>query len=243
MPFPFLSIVVPAHDEESRLPEMLEKVEHFLANQAYSSEVVIVENGSKDHTLEIARSYESRLPYLRVVHEDLSGKGRAVRRGMLEAKGDYRFFCDVDFSMPVTEINRFIPPQMKEVQVAIASREAPGAIRYGEPPYRHLAGRIFNTLVRLIALPHLQDTQCGFKCFQGPVAEEIFRRQTLMGWSFDVEVLFMAQRWGYRVVEVPVPWYFEPQSRVRMLSDSWRMVLDMLTIRSNARRGLYDRLA
>ena len=220
---------------------MLEKVDQFLANQDYSAEMVIIENGSNDHTLEIARSYEKRMSYLRVFHEDLAGKGRAVRRGMLEARGEYRFFCDVDFSMPVTEINRFFPPQLNDTEIAIASREAPGAVRYGEPEYRHLAGRIFNGLVRLIAIPKLQDTQCGFKCFQAGVAEEIFKRQTLMGWSFDVEVLFMAQRWGYKIVEVPVPWYFDPHSRVRMMSDSWRMVLDMLAIRNNARRGLYDR--
>jgi dolichyl-phosphate beta-glucosyltransferase len=171
----------------------------------------------------------------------LSGKGRAVRRGMLEAHGEYRIFCDVDFSMPITEVNRFIPPALKNIEVAMASREAPGAVRYGEPAYRHLAGRVFNTLVRWIALPKLQDTQCGFKCFRGEVADEIFPRQTMMGWSFDVEVLFMARCWGYKIVEIPIPWYYSPQSRVHMLSDSWKMFRDMLIIRSNARRGLYDR--
>ena len=117
MTIPFLSIVVPAHNEESRLPEMLEKVDQFLANQDYSAEMVIIENGSNDHTLEIARSYEKRMSYLRVFHEDLAGKGRAVRRGMLEARGEYRFFCDVDFSMPVTEINRFFPPRHRDAEV------------------------------------------------------------------------------------------------------------------------------
>ena len=241
MPVPFLSIVVPAHNEENRLPEMLGKVDHFLADQPYASEVVIVENGSKDRTLEIARSYESRMPNLRVFHEEQSGKGRAVRRGMLEARGEYRIFCDVDFSMPISEIDRFIPPMLKNVEVAIASREAPGAVRYGEPAYRHLAGRAFNTLVRWIILPNLQDTQCGFKCIKGEVAPEIFSRQTMMGWSFDVEVLFMAQCWGYKIVEIPIPWYYDPHSRVRLFSDSWNMFRDMLTIRKNARRGLYDR--
>jgi len=205
--------------------------------------VVGVGNGSADRTLEIANSCEARLPYLRVVHEEQSGKGRAVRRGMLEAHGEYRFFCDVDFSMPISEINRFLPPALKEVEVAIASREAPGAKRYDEPGYRHLAGRVFNTLVRFLALPGLNDTQCGFKCFHAPLAEEIFTRQTMMGWSFDVEVLFIAQRWGYKIVEVPVPWYYKPQSRVRMLNDSWNMTRDILTVRRNARCGLYDRRA
>ena len=216
-------------------------MEGFLVTQPYVAEIVIVENGSVDHTLQIAQSFEGRLPGLRVFHEDLSGKGRAVQRGMLESHGEYRFFCDVDFSMPVSEINRFIPPLLEGVDVAIASREAPGAIQYNEPVQRHLAGRVFNTLVRLAALPGLQDTQCGFKCFRAPVAEEIFKRQTLMGWSFDVEVLFMAQRWGFRIVEVPIPWYFYSQSRVHLARDAWQMVMDIITIRRNNRHGLYDR--
>ena len=241
MAVPFLSLIIPAHNEESRLPGTLQEIEQFLKQQTYSYEVVVIENGSADRTLEIARSFEARLPYLRVFHEGESGKGRAVQRGVLEARGEYRFFCDVDFSMPIKEINRFLPPALKDMEVAIASREAPGAVRYGEPGYRHLAGRVFNALVRFLALPGLQDTQCGFKCFHAPLAEEIFKRQTMMGWSFDVEVLFIAQRWGYKIAEVPVPWYYKPQSRVRMLNDSWTMTRDILAIRRNARQGLYDR--
>jgi len=240
---PFLSLIIPAHNEEGRLPQTLLEIDQFLTQQAYSFELVVVENGSADRTLEIAHSFEGRLPYMRLFHEEHSGKGRAVRRGMLEAHGEYRFFCDVDFSMPINEINRFLPPVMKAVEVAIASREAPGAVRYDEPGYRHLAGRVFNTLVRLLALPGLQDTQCGFKCFHAPLAEEIFKRQTMMGWSFDVEVLFIAQRWGLKIAEVPVPWYYKTQSRVHMLNDSWNMTRDILTIRRNARHGLYDRRA
>jgi dolichyl-phosphate beta-glucosyltransferase len=234
-------MIIPAHNEESRLPGTLQEIDQFLAKQAYSFEVVVVENGSTDRTLEIARLFEARLPYLRLFHEDQSGKGRAVRRGVLEARGEYRFFCDVDFSMPIDDVNRFLPPALEGVDVAIGSREAPGAVRYNEPPYRHLAGRVFNILVRLVALPGLQDTQCGFKCFRSPLAEEIFKRQTMMGWSFDVEVLFIAHRWGYKIVEVPIPWYYKSQSRVRMLNDSWHMGRDILAIRRNARQGLYDR--
>ena len=143
--------------------------------------------------------------------------------------------------MPVSEINRFIPPAVRQVDVTIASREAPGAVRYNEPAMRHLAGRIFNTLVKVAALPGLQDTQCGFKCFRAPVAEEVFRRQTMMGWSFDVEVLFIAQLRGYKIIEVPIPWYYNSQSRIRMLTDSWRMTLDIIAIRRNAMRRVYDR--
>ena len=139
---------------------------------------------------------------------------------MLEAQGEYRIFCDVDFSMPVKEISRFIPPALPDMDVAIASREKNGAVRYNEPAYRHFIGRGFNTLVRWMALPGLQDTQCGFKCFREEVAERIFPLQTIDGWTFDVEVLFIARRMGYRIVEVPIPWYYNADSKVRVFKDS-----------------------
>ncbi len=236
---PFLSIIFPAHNEEHRLPICLEKVKTFLANQSYSIEVLVIENGSRDATLEIAHQYERQIPQLKVFKEEQRGKGLAVRRGMLEAQGQYRFICDVDLSMPIEEINRFIPPALPQVDVAIGSREAPGAVRYNEPFYRHLIGRAFNSMVRLTALPGLQDTQCGFKCFRDEVAETVFRRQTLTGMSFDVEVLVIARLHGYRIVEVPIPWYFDPDSRVRLFRDSLRMAEDLLTIRRNARDGVY----
>lgn len=236
---PFLSIILPAHNEEVRLPKTLAEIDAFVHGQSFSVEVVVVENGSSDRTLALAEEHAARLPYLRVIHEERRGKGLAVRTGMLAAQGQYRIFCDVDFSMPVGEILRFIPPQLPNSQVAIGSREAPGAVRYGEPYYRHLSGRVFNTLVRWLALPGLQDTQCGFKCFRGDIADEIFPLQTNTGWTFDVEVLFIARRHGYQIVEVPIPWYFNPDSKIRMLHDSWRMVLDLLAIRRNGRAGLY----
>lgn len=238
---PFLSIILPAHNEEQRLPRTLQEVNGFIEAQSYAVEVVLVENGSRDRTLELAQQHAASLPFLKVIHEDQPGKGLAVRTGILAAKGEYRIFCDVDFSMPVTEINRFIPPQLPDCQVAIASREAPGAVRYDEPYYRHLSGRVFNTLVRWLALPGLQDTQCGFKCFRGDIAEEIFPLQTNTGWAFDVEVLFAARQRGYRIVEVPIPWYFNPESKVRMLRDSWRMLRDLFLIRRNSLQGKYRR--
>ena len=238
---PFLSIILPAHNEEQRLPKTLDEVRGFVEAQSYSAEVVLVENGSQDGTLELAQQYAARLPFLKVIHEDRRGKGLAVRTGILAAKGQYRIFCDVDFSMPVTEINRFIPPALPDCQIAIGSREAPGAVRYNEPYYRHLSGRVFNTLVRWLALPGLQDSQCGFKCFRGDIAEEIFPLQTNTGWAFDVEVLFIARQHGYRIVEVPIPWYFNSDSQIRMLRDSWRMVRDLLLIRLNSLQGKYRR--
>lgn len=236
---PFLSLILPAHNEEHRLPKTLSQAYDFFQKQNYSVEIVVVENGSQDRTLELAQSFTQQIPYLRVIHEDQRGKGLAVKRGILEATGEYRFIADVDFSMPIEEINRFIPPRLPELDVAIASREAPGAVRYNEPPYRHLTGRVFNTLVRLVALPGLQDTQCGFKCFRAAVAEDIFPYQTISGWTFDVEVLYIARLRGYRIIEIPIPWYFDANSKVRVMKDSFQMALDLLAIRRNHLRGLY----
>ncbi|NPV85387.1 MAG: glycosyltransferase family 2 protein [Anaerolineae bacterium] len=233
-------MIIPAHNEEKRLPATLKKIQAFLETQPYRAEVLVVENGSHDRTWEVAQSFTKEMPCLRAVHETQRGKGLAVRRGMLEARGEYRFFADADLSMPIEEVNRFIPPALPTVEVAIASREAPGAVRYDEPAYRHLIGRIFNSMVRWTALPGLQDTQCGFKCFRGDVAERVFPLQTFPGMSFDVEVLFIARRMGYQIIEIPIPWYFDPDSRVRLIDDSLRMAIDLLTIQRNARRGLYD---
>ncbi len=240
MSAPFLSIILPAHNEEKRLPPSLEKVAAFLASQAYTSEVIVVENGSSDRTYEAACSFQERIPNLRVLKESGRGKGLAVRRGMIEAAGEYRIFCDVDFSMPVEEISRFIPPALPKMDVAIASREAKGGIRYNEPELRHFIGRGFNTLVRWMALPGLQDTQCGFKCFRGEVAERIFPLQTITGWTFDVEVLFIARQMGYSILEVPIPWYYNGDSKVRVLNDSFHMFTDLIDIRIKARRGQYQ---
>ncbi len=239
MSLPFLSIVIPAHNEEKRLPPSLQKIDQFLKTQSYSAEVLVVENGSTDQTLAVAQAFAQHAPYVHVLHEAERGKGLAVRRGMLEARGQYRFICDADLSMPIEQVNRFIPPLIKNPAVAIASREVDGAVRYGEPTYRHLIGRVFNGLVRLMALPHLNDTQCGFKCFRADVAEDVFSKQTLEGMSFDVEVLYIAQLHGYAIQEVPIDWYFNADSRVRLVNDSLRMFLDLLTIRRNASEGLY----
>ena len=236
---PYLSIIIPAHNEEARLPSTLDQVAAFLTAQTYQVEVLVVENGSQDRTLEIAQSYAARLPNLCVLRLDERGKGRAVRHGMLQASGEYLFMCDADLSMPIEQVNQFIPPSLNDFDIAIASREAPGAVRYDEPAYRHIVGRIFNTMIRLVALPGLNDTQCGFKCFRAPVARELFALQQLPGWSFDVEVLFIARQRGYRIIELPVPWYFNAETKVRVVQDSTRMALDLLTIRLNARRGVY----
>ncbi len=240
MPDPFLSVIVPAYNEEKRLPRALEQLSSFLQAQPYSSEVLLVENGSQDGTLQIAQAFAGHEPRLRVIHNQQRGKGLAVRRGMLEARGEYRFMCDADFSMPVAEINRFLPPALSGYDIAIASREAPGAVRYHEPYYRHFIGRGYNLLIRILALPGLNDTQCGFKCFRAAAAEDLFRRQTVRGWSFDVEVLFIGRRAGMRIVEVPIDWYYSAESKIRVMQDALQMGMDLLRMRYNALRGVYD---
>jgi glycosyltransferase involved in cell wall biosynthesis len=238
---PFLSLIVPAHNEEARLPESLPQIHAFLTAQPFSWEVVVVDSGSRDATAQVVRDFAARWSGLRLVQVERPGKGLAVRKGMLAAHGDYRFICDADLSMPIDQVPRFLPPQLLDADIAIASREAPGATRHDEPAYRHLVGRTFNFLVRRLTIPEIQDTQCGFKCFRRTAAEDLFRVQRLDGWTFDVEVLYIALRRGYRIVEVPIPWYYEPGSRVRVLRDSFTMFADLFRIRRNWRRGVYAR--
>ena len=237
---PFLSIIIPAHNEEKRLPDTLEQIFDFLAKQTYTAEVIVVENGSTDRTYAITQEFAKRHQNLRAIQNQARGKGLAIQRGVKEANGEYVFLCDADLSMPIEEINKFLPPQLMDVDIAIGSREAPGAVRYNEPSYRHITGRVFNTLIRLLVLPTLQDTQCGFKCIRADVARDIFRYQTLTGWAFDVELLYIARLHHYRIVEIPIHWYFNADSKVSVLRDSLRMFLDLLLIRRNARHGLYD---
>lgn len=238
---PFLSIIIPAHNEEHRLPASLQKILNFLETQAYTAEVIIVENGSQDRTAEIAAQFAQEHHNVHLLREPMAGKGLAVRQGMLAAQGDYRFICDADLSMPIEEVNRFLPPQLGYFDIAIGSREVPGAVRYDEPLYRHLIGRVFNLLVRLLTIPGIQDTQCGFKCFKAEVVDDIFQVQSLDGWTFDVEVLFIAMKRGYTILEVPISWYFNRGSRVHLLRDTVAMFTDLFRIRMNWRRGMYER--
>ena len=240
MAAPYISIVIPAYNEEKRLFSTLSQIERFINTQPYTAEVLVVENGSQDNTLQVAKSFAADHPGFSVLHETNRGKGGAVKRGMNSARGEFLFMCDADLSMPVSEINRFIPPLLPEMEIAIASREASGAIRYDEPLYRHLGGRLINIIIRIFALPGLHDTQCGFKCFRRDIGIDLFSKQTLTGWSFDIELLYIARRRGYKIVEVPIPWYFNPESKLDIFQDAAKMILDLLIIRRNARRGDYE---
>lgn len=236
---PFLSIIIPAYNEETRLPRTIQKVFDFLEKQPYSAEVLVVENGSHDKTLQIGLKYAKHFSNLRIIHLEESGKGLAIQTGIFVTCGTYRLIADADFSMPIGEINKFIPP-ICDCEVNIASREAPGSIRYDEPVFRHITGRVYNLLIRLMLLPGLRDTQCGFKCFRADVAEDIFRYQKLKGWAFDAEVLYVARLHGWKIKEIPIHWYYSCGSKVRVMQDSVKMLFDLLSIRRNARNGIYQ---
>ena len=237
---PFLSLIIPAYNEERRLPESLDKVIRFLEDQPFDSQVWVVDNASTDATPEIIAEYADRSHLIRKISEPQPGKGAAVRRGMLAARGQYRFMADADLSMPIEEITRFLPPRLEHVDIAIASREAEGAVRYGEPAYRHWGGRLMNLFIRALALPGLHDTQCGFKCFTAQAADDLFRYQTLDGWSFDIEILYIARLRGYRIEEIPIPWYFNAETKVNAVNDALKMLRDIASIRRNHHLGVYE---
>lgn len=240
-PRPFLSIVIPAHNEEHRLPPNLAKIDAFLQGQDYTAEVVIVENGSADRTLEVAQAYAAQHPYVRVISVDTRGKGLAVKAGMLAARGEYRFICDADLSMPIEEIVKFLPPYADGYDISIGTREGKLANRIGEPEYRHLIGRINNLIIKLTILRGFEDTQCGFKMFHRAAAEDLFSVQRTSGIGFDIELLFIARRRGYTIREVPITWYFDPDSRMRLVQDSLHLLVEIFDIRRNWREGLYAR--
>jgi len=235
----FLSIIIPAYNEEKRLPISLPLVIDFIRSQAYQAEVIVVDDGSRDRTADVVRSFLPQADFLRLLPVEHGGKGHAVKSGMLQACGEYRFLCDSDLSMPIEEVNNFLPPLRQDYDIAIGSREAPGSRRYNEPGYRHFTGRVFNTLVRLLAVHTLQDTQAGFKCFHASAADILFPLQTVKGWGFDVELLMIAQHIGMRIQEVPINWYFNGDSRVHLLRDSYRMFSEVWRVRQNLQHGIY----
>jgi dolichyl-phosphate beta-glucosyltransferase len=237
---PFLTIVIPAYNEETRLPRTLEAVAEFVEAQPYQAEVLIVDDGSTDRTAEIVKQFSAQHPCVWLVRAPHGGKGHAVKAGMLQARGEYAFLCDADLAMPITELSKFLPPQQNSYHVAIGSREVKGSVRYHEPAYRHLMGRVFNWLVKVAAVPGFEDTQCGFKCFHREVINDLFSHQTIDGWGFDVEVLFIAQKRGYRIIEVPIHWYYQTESKVQPVRDTVRMIREIIKVRQNGWRGVYE---
>ncbi len=236
---PLLSIIIPAHNEEHRLPPSLAKIDAFLQTQPFEAEVVIVENGSHDRTTEVAHAFAADHPYVRVMSVTTRGKGLAVKAGMLAAHGEYRFICDTDLSMPIEEIVKFLPPYSDGFDISIGTREGNGAHRIGEPEYRHIMGRANNFIIKLTAVRGFEDTQCGFKMFNARSAEDLFGVQQMTGIGFDIENLFVAKKRGYRIREVPITWYFDPDSRMRLVQDSLKLLTEIWQIQMNWRKGLY----
>ncbi len=249
----YLSIVIPAYNEETRLPETLQRVRDYLARQTYASEILVVDDGSHDQTLAAARAalagVESPVS-ARVIANDHRGKGFTVRAGMLAAAGEIVLFSDADLATPIEEIPKLLAQLRAGYDIAIGSREGVGAQRMAEPWYRHLMGRVFNMLVRLIAGMNYQDTQCGFKAFRRSVAQDLFAKMQLYGagakvikgsavTAFDVEILFLAGKRGYKVAEVPVLWHYGESTKVNPLRDSVRNFQDVARVRMNDWRGAY----
>jgi len=238
---PHLSVIIPAYNEERRVGITLDLFCAYLEDHGYDYEMLVVDDGSTDGTAEVVQAraqHNSRLRMIACARN--RGKGAAVRRGMLSAGGELLLFSDADLSTPPTELPKLLEAIEQGYDLAIGSRGLPESdLRLRQSWYREYMGRTFNLLVRMIAVPGIHDTQCGFKVFRKGAAKELFRHQLLPGFAFDVEVLFLARRLGYRVKEVPVVWINSPRSSVRPLVDSIRMLRDLLKIRLCALAGRY----
>jgi dolichyl-phosphate beta-glucosyltransferase len=239
---PDLSIVIPAYNEESRIEATIRDIVGYGRGAGRTFELILVDDGSQDGTSTVGRNLADEFPELRLIRlAPNHGKGYAVRTGVLSAIGRTVLFADADGATPIKEIERLEHALDSGADVAVGSRELRAeGVRVHAKLYRHLIGRTFHFLVERLADGGVKDTQCGFKLFRSPVAQDLFSRMRMIGFSFDVEVLAMARRRGYRVAEVPVNWNHQPGSKVRLTLDSVRMAADLLRIRAYCRRGEYE---
>jgi glycosyltransferase involved in cell wall biosynthesis len=232
------------------LPKTLQLIDAYLRRQPWPAEVIVADDGSSDQTASIVEQLAAIYLNLRVLRLDHRGKGYAVRQGMLAATGQFVLFSDADLAVPITEWPKLETQLDAGYQVVIGSREGIGARREGEPFYRHAMGRTFNLIVQIVALRGIKDTQCGFKVFTREAAHNLFQRVKLYGdqaeivkgaavTAFDVEILYLARRYGYRISEVPVLWNYGEETKVDPLRDSWRNLRDVLRVRWNAILGRY----
>lgn len=239
-----LSIVIPAYNEDARLPKSLEHIFAYLQTQPYRAEIIVVNDGSSDRTSEIVNACVQKYPGLRLLSNSGNrGKGFSVRRGMLEARGKIALFTDADLSTPIEEAGKLLEPlQDGDYDVAIGSRAVDRSlIEVHQPVIREQSGIFFNRLVQWIMGIELSDTQCGFKAFRMDRARIIFEQQRVEHFGFDPEILFLAKRHGLSVAEVPVRWSHVSASKVNVAADGIRMFLELLWIRWNAVRGCYPR--
>lgn len=243
---PFLSVVVPAYNEEHRLRDSLVQIRSYLENRALRFEILVVNDGSTDRTGEIAERcvYENEISKLRVLHEDANrGKGYCVRRGMLEVTGKLALLTDADLSTPVEEMPVLENKVLDEgCAIAFGSRDlAESQIEIHQPWYRERGGQLFNRLVRIVTGLPYRDTQCGFKLFNMMACRAIFEKQRIDRYAFDVEILFIAERWGLKACEVPVHWRHAVGSKIRLIPDAPMTALDLLRIRWFHLTGAYRR--
>lgn len=233
-----LSLIIPAYNEAQRIRASLESAEAYFDRQGYDYEIIVVDDGSTDGTQQVVRDSHPEV-HLESYGEN-RGKGYAVRHGMAVAGGDYRLFSDADGSTPIDELESFWPHLDDGADVVIASRALPDSdVELHQPWYRENMGRVFNLMLRAMRLTRFHDTQCGFKVFTRRAADIVFPRQTIDGFGFDPEILYIAEHYGLRIDEVPVHWVNCPYTRVNALTDSARMFGEMLQIRLNAWRGRY----
>ena len=237
---PKLTIIVPSYNEELRLPPSLLSIALYLRTLSWPTEVIVVNDGSKDHTAEVAASFADRIANLRVVENgENRGKGFSVRHGMREAKGEIVLFTDADLSAPIEEADKLIKA-LEQYDVAIGSRAMNrNLIEVHESAFREFAGIVFNWIVRVVLLLPFVDTQCGFKAFRRERCRIIFEQQRIERFGFDPELLYLARHHGLKAVEIPVRWSHSPATKVNMLRDSIQMFVDVFTIRWNALLGRY----
>lgn len=235
---PFLSVVIPAYNEAARIGGSLEKIRSYLKSKPFAVEVILVDDGSTDSTLEAV----GRFPEVRVLRNDRNrGKGYTVRHGVLEARGRFILFTDADLSSPIEEADKLLAAlEASQADAAVGSRALQRElIGIRQPWFREFGGRFFNLLVRLLTGLKLHDTQCGFKLFRRDTTRRAFELQRVEGFGFDPELLFLIERQGGKLVEVPVRWNDNPATKVRFLRDSTRMFLDLVRLRGRALRGEY----
>jgi dolichyl-phosphate beta-glucosyltransferase len=243
-PAPEFSIVIPAYNEERRLPNAFQRIHEYLGARATSAEIIVVDDGSADGTTAVVDAAQRELPGLRLVANGGNrGKGYSVRHGMLEARGRIVLFTDADLSAPIEEVDKLFAA-LENADVAIGSRGVDRSLIYvRQSRARELAGITFNYMVRLVTGLSFVDTQCGFKAFVREPTRVIFEQQRIERFGFDPEILFLAKRHGLRSVEIPVRWAHDPQTKVHMLRDSLRMFGELLLIRWNWLLGRYPRRA
>ena len=232
---PFVSVIIPAYNEASRISSTLDRVSHFFKSKPYPFEVIVSDDGSLDETISVSTQIlQGAGVDFQVLKAPVNqGKGAAVRRGMLSAKGTYLLFSDADLSTPIEEIDKFLPLLIeKKADVVIGSRAMAGAnIVEHQPMLRELMGRIFNRVATLFAFRGIRDSQCGFKCFSRDAAIKLFSTQKLDGFSFDVELIFLAQKFKFKIIELPVTWLNSAASKVHVLRDPILMFWDVIRMR------------